>query len=87
MAATLEATPRAAAPAPPASSGNPWLSVPRNRYLALGGGVALLALIGWLVVFSGQRKESFAGRSLDQARAVAEGGNLPQAASEFQKII
>ena len=36
---------------------------------------------------SGQRKEEFAARSLNQARAAAEAGNLPLASSELQKLI
>ena len=62
------------------------MAEPRNRYLAVGGTVALLALVGWLVVMSGKRKEVFASRALDQATGIAESGNLPLAASELQKI-
>ncbi len=64
-----------------------WLKEPRNRYFAMGGAVVLLLLVGWLVYSSGNRKEEFAGRALDQARAAAESGNFPLAASEFQKVI
>ena len=39
------------------------------------------------MVTSGQRKEEFAARSLNQARAAAEAGNLPLASSELQKLI
>jgi outer membrane protein assembly factor BamD (BamD/ComL family) len=49
--------------------------------------VALLALVGWFVVASGKRKEEFASRSLNQARAAAEAGNLPLASSELQRLI
>lgn len=64
-----------------------WLKEPQNRYLAAGMAVGLVALIVWLVMMSGRRKEDFAGRALDQARSAAESGNLPLAASEFQKVI
>ncbi len=64
-----------------------WLKDPQNRWLAAGAGVALVALVVWLVIMSGRRKEEFAGRALDQARSAAESGNLPLAASEFQKVI
>jgi predicted negative regulator of RcsB-dependent stress response len=64
-----------------------WLSRSQNRYIAAGVGLALIALIVWFVMMSGQRKEQFASRALDQARAIAEQGNLPLAASEFQKVI
>ena len=36
---------------------------------------------------SGERKEQFAARSLNQARAAAEAGNLPLASSELQRLI
>jgi TolA-binding protein len=39
------------------------------------------------VVSSGRRKEEFAARGLNQARAAAEAGNLPLASSELQKVI
>jgi TolA-binding protein len=64
-----------------------WLKVPRNRAIAMSGAVALVALIAWGVAASGNRKEEFASRALDQARSAAESGNLPLAASEFQKVI
>lgn len=74
-------------PSGKASAVQEWLREPQNRYLAAGLGVALLGLIVWFVIMSGRRKEDFAGRALDQARAAAEQGNLPLAASEFQKVI
>jgi tetratricopeptide (TPR) repeat protein len=64
-----------------------WLKDPQNRYIAAGVGVALVAVVVWLVMMSGRRKEDFANRALDQARGAAESGNLPLAASEFQKVI
>lgn len=69
------------------SAAREWLSQPQNRYLAAGLGIALIALIAWFAWLSGQRKEQFASRALDQARAIAEQGNLPLAASEFQKVV
>jgi outer membrane protein assembly factor BamD (BamD/ComL family) len=49
--------------------------------------VLLLALAGWLIWSSSRRKEDFAARSLNQARAAAEAGNLPLASSELQRLI
>ncbi len=49
--------------------------------------VLLLVAVAWLVVASGRRKEEFAARSLNQARATAEAGNLPLASSELQRLI
>jgi outer membrane protein assembly factor BamD (BamD/ComL family) len=54
------------------------------------GGLVFIAaalLVVWFVVASGRRKEEFAARSLNQARAAAEAGNLPLASSELQKLI
>jgi predicted negative regulator of RcsB-dependent stress response len=87
MSATMEAA-KPTSPAKSALASAPgFLSVPTNRYLLAGGTVVLLALIGWFVVLSGQRKEAFASRALDEARSVAEQGNLPLAASDLQKVV
>jgi outer membrane protein assembly factor BamD (BamD/ComL family) len=51
------------------------------------GILAVLALAAWFVMASGRRKEEFAARSLNQARAAAEAGNLPLASSELQRLI
>jgi len=86
MAATVEA-PQHSAGAQEGSGLMGWLSQTSNRYLAIGGGLAAVLLIGWFVILSGQRKESFGQQALDQARSVAETGNLAQAASDLQKVI
>jgi outer membrane protein assembly factor BamD (BamD/ComL family) len=85
MATTVEATTRRQANAPAAPI--PWYR-DRNRLLAAGGvAVALVALASWFVISSNKRKEEFAAKSLNQARAAAEAGNLPLASSELQKLI
>jgi outer membrane protein assembly factor BamD (BamD/ComL family) len=61
--------------------------VPTRGLIAAGIGVVAVALGAYVAVTSGTRKESFAQRQLQQARAVAETGNLAQASGEFQKII
>jgi outer membrane protein assembly factor BamD (BamD/ComL family) len=86
MATTVEATRREPVPAP-AATPRPWY---RERPRLLIGGLVLVAaalIVTWFVVASGKRKEEFAGRSLNQARAAAEAGNLPLASSELQKLI
>jgi len=85
MATTVEPTSQPQTSATPAR--RPWYG-DRQRLL-LGGLILLvLALIaGWFVLASGQRKEQFAARSLSQARAAAEAGNLPLASSELQRLI
>jgi outer membrane protein assembly factor BamD (BamD/ComL family) len=72
------------APAPPAT---PWYRDRNRQLIAIGAAVLGAALIAWFVVTSGRRKEEFAARSLNQARAAAEAGNLPLASSELQKLI
>ncbi len=65
----------------------PWYR-DRNRLIgAAAVAVAVVALVVWFVIASGKRKEEFAARSLSQARATAEAGNLPLASSELQKLI
>jgi outer membrane protein assembly factor BamD (BamD/ComL family) len=85
MATTVEPTTRQQGQAAPAQT--PWYR-DRTR-LAIGGAVVLvlIALVVWLVLSSQRRKEEFAARSLNQARAAAEAGNLPLASSELQKLI
>ena len=85
MATTVEATRRESAPASVAPAR--WY---RDRARLRLAGLVLLALailVGWFIVASGKRKEEFASRSLNQARAAAEAGNLPLASSELQKLI
>jgi TolA-binding protein len=85
MATTVQPTTRERAPA--AATATPWYR-DRNRQLAAIAGAAVLALlIGWFTITSGRRKQEFAARSLNQARAAAEAGNLPLASSELQKLI
>jgi outer membrane protein assembly factor BamD (BamD/ComL family) len=82
---TVEAKTREQAP-PPAAP-RPWYQ-DRQRYLLAALIVlAAAAIVGWFVVASERRKEQFAGRSLNQARAAAEAGNLPLASSELQRLI
>jgi predicted negative regulator of RcsB-dependent stress response len=85
MATTVEATSRRQANVP--AGPTPWYR-DRNRLLAVAAGVlTLVALATWFVISSNRRKEEFAARSLNQARAAAEAGNLPLASSELQKLI
>jgi tetratricopeptide (TPR) repeat protein len=86
MSATMPPQTRTT-PAPAAGGLKAWLATRQNRLLAAGGAVLLLVVVAGLVVLSIRRKEAFAGRALDQARGIAEAGNLPLAASELQKVI
>jgi outer membrane protein assembly factor BamD (BamD/ComL family) len=85
MATTVEPTRTGPAEAPAATT--PWYQ--RHKRYVLAGIVilAVVALVAWFVMASGKRKEEFAARSLNQARAAAEAGNLPLASSELQRLI
>jgi tetratricopeptide (TPR) repeat protein len=66
----------------------PRSRMPSQRLLAiLAGLVAVIALVAWMVTSSSRRKEEFGNRALLSARSAAEQGNLPLAATEFQKVI
>jgi len=85
MATTVEAQSRDQTSAPAAR--RPWY---RDRQRLLLAGLILLVaalVVAWFVVASNERKEQFATRSLNQARAAAEAGNLPLASSELQRLI
>jgi outer membrane protein assembly factor BamD (BamD/ComL family) len=85
MATTVQPTTRERTSVPAAAT--PWYR-DRNRQLVVAAiVVAAIGLIAWFMVTSAGRKEEFAARSLNQARAAAEAGNLPLASSELQKLI
>ena len=85
MATTVEATTREQVSQ--ATGPTPWYLDRARQLLAGGITLAVIALVAWFVRESSQRKEEFAARSLNQARATAEAGNLPLASSELQKLI
>src|SRR5215213_4708289 len=85
MATTVEPKSREAATEPVA--GPPWYERHQRALLIALGVVALAAIVTWFILASGKRKEQFAARSLNQARAAAEAGNLPLASSELQRLI
>jgi outer membrane protein assembly factor BamD (BamD/ComL family) len=65
----------------------PWYERHRRALLVVLGLVAVAAILTWFILASGKRKEQFATRGLNQARAAAESGNLPLASSELQRLI
>jgi outer membrane protein assembly factor BamD (BamD/ComL family) len=85
MATTVEPTTRGptAAPAPK----TPWYRERQRQLITALAIIAATVIVGWFVLESGKRKEQFAARSLNQARAAAEAGNLPLASSELQRLI
>ena len=90
MSKTIEA-PKKSEPvkAPAAESADPmtWVRAHQKLVLGIAGVVVVLALGTWVVMETGQRRQLRAAEALDQARNIAESGNLPLAASELQKII
>jgi outer membrane protein assembly factor BamD (BamD/ComL family) len=64
-----------------------WYEKHRRLLLFVLAFIALAALGTWFAMASSNRKEQFAARSLNQARAAAEAGNLPLASSELQRLI
>jgi outer membrane protein assembly factor BamD (BamD/ComL family) len=84
MATTVEARTREQASAPATT---PWYREYQRALVAAIAIAAVAAIIGWFLLVSGKRKEQFASRSLNQARAAAEAGNLPLASSELQRLI
>jgi outer membrane protein assembly factor BamD (BamD/ComL family) len=85
MATTVEPTRTASTAAPAVSA--PWYRKQQRYIIAAAAVVVAMAAVAWFVIASGKRKEEFAARSLNQARAAAEAGNLPLASSELQKLI
>ena len=63
-----------------------WVTA-NARLLGIGGGiVVLVVLIAWFMAASGRRKENFARQALENAWGLADGGNVPQASAELQRI-
>jgi outer membrane protein assembly factor BamD (BamD/ComL family) len=84
MATMVEATTRGqTAQEAPA----PWYRDTRRLASVVVLAVLVVGVVVWAVVSSNRRKEQFAARSLNQARATAEAGNLPLASSELQRLI
>lgn len=86
MATTVEAKSREQT-SPPAAPAIPWYQARQRQIVAALVVLAAAVIVGWFVLDSAKRKEEFAARSLNQARAAAEAGNLPLASSELQRLI
>ncbi len=73
----------------PTESADPmaWVRAHQKLVVGIAGAVVIVALGTWLVIETGQRRQLRAAEQLDQARNIAESGNLPLAASELQKVI
>lgn len=60
-----------------------------NRQLLTGAAVAvaLVLLMGWFIVESGRRKEAAAMAMLENAWSLQDQGSLPEASTEFQRVM
>src|SRR5688500_18255141 len=85
MATTVEPKSREQTPESPKRV--PWYRDRQRLPLVALAVIAAVSAVAWFVITSGKRKEEFAARSLNQARAAAEVGNLPLASSELQRLI
>ena len=81
-------------PSAPAPAGAPMpvragkgTGLNQRALIIAGVAVAVAGLATWMFISSARNKEAFANRELIRARAAAEQGNLPLAASELQKVI
>lgn len=84
MATTLTAQPTS-----PDKSANflEWAQTHRKLLMIVGGVLLAVILVVWFLATASARREDFANRSLNQARGIAEQGNIVLASSEFQKLI
>ena len=63
-----------------------WLEKHGRTAAIIGISLVVLAAAVWLFLASGRRKEAFAAADLARARATAESGNLPLAASDLTRL-
>jgi TolA-binding protein len=85
MATMVEATTREQSTA--TTTPTAWYRDKTRLLGAAAVGLLLLGVVAWAIWTSDRRKEEFAARSLNQARAAAEAGNLPLASSELQRLV
>ncbi len=65
----------------------PFLTPQRTRLLAIAGGLILVVAVAtWFLMTAGKRKEAFAARALESARAVAETGDIGTAVQQFEQV-
>ena len=64
-----------------------WTQAHQKLLTIVGGVVLGAALVVWFLITAAARREDFANRGLNQARGIAETGNIVLASTEFQKLI
>ena len=80
-------TPPTAPAATELASDAPLLTPRRTRLFAIVGGLLLVVAIAtWFLMTAGKRKEAFAARALESARAVAESGDIGTAVQQFEQV-
>jgi TolA-binding protein len=92
MATTADTTPTPDAPSSTSGfdlggEGDSFLNPQRLRMIGIGA--LVVAVLGggiWFVNSAGKRKEAFAAQALENARNMAEQGNIGQAVQEFEKV-
>lgn len=89
MAISADTPPTTPEAAPTAHFGDEsFLTPQRIRILGIAAVAILVVALGiWFAITAGKRKETFAAQALESARLVAEQGNLPEAVSQFEKVV
>lgn len=84
--ATTATTPDSASELPTEEQ-KPFLTPKRMKLAGYAvAAIALIALVTWFMITANNRKEAFAAQALEQARSVAESGNVGEAVQQFQSI-
>lgn len=87
MATTLTAQPTASTSLSTSARAIKWMQSHRRLLIVVAGIVVAAILVSWFLVTARTRREAFATRALNQARGIAESGNIPAASTELQKVI
>jgi tetratricopeptide (TPR) repeat protein len=64
-----------------------WVKANQRGLSIAGAAVVIVAAAVWFLAAARARREAFAERELERARASAEAGNLPLAASDLSRIV
>ena len=88
MATTAKVSTPAAQRGAEEPSSASWMTPERLRLLGYGaGGVIVIGAVVWFIIAAGVRKETYAAAALEDARAVAEQGNVGVAVQRYTAVI
>ena len=88
MATSTDDTSTTTPDAVPHYADDSFLTPQRIKVLGIAGVAVLVVAFGiWFAITAGKRKEAFAAQALESARITAEQGNLPEAVSQFEKVV